>query len=130
MAQTREHLELPVEGMSCASCAGRIERRLNSLDGVHATVNFATERAAVDFDPGRAEPRLIVRTIEETGYRARLPGADTVPPPPATDRRTGVRLIVSALLSLPVLLQPIDFVQLWQARRAQQPQAAAPVATV
>jgi len=54
MAQTREHLELPVEGMSCASCAGRIERRLNGLDGLHATVNFATERAAVDFDPGRA----------------------------------------------------------------------------
>src|SRR5690349_20147705 len=71
MAQTRAHLELPVEGMSCASCAGRIERRLNGLDGVHATVNFATERAAVDFDPGRAEPRLILRTIEETGYRAR-----------------------------------------------------------
>ena len=104
MAGTREHLELPVEGMSCASCAGRIERRLNGLDGVHATVNFATERAAVDFDPGRAEPRLILRAIEETGYRARLPGADTVPPPAATDRSVGVRLAVSATLSLPVLL--------------------------
>ena len=90
--------------MSCASCAGRIERRLNGLDGVHATVNYATERATVDFDPGRAEPRLILRTIEETGYRAQLPGADTVPPPPATDRRIGVRLAVSASLSLPVLL--------------------------
>src|SRR6478752_2568206 len=104
MAQTREHLELPVEGMSCASCAGRIERRLNGLDGVQATVNFATERAAVDFDPGRAEPRLILRTIEETGYRARLPGADTVPPPPAAGRSVDVRLAVSASLSLPVLL--------------------------
>ena len=104
MAATREHLELPVEGMSCASCAGRIERRLNGLDGVHATVNYATERATVDFDPGRAEPRLIQRTIEETGYRAQLPGADTVPPPPATDRRIRVRLAVSASLSLPVLL--------------------------
>jgi len=104
MAATREHLELPVEGMSCASCAGRIERRLNGLDGVQATVNYATERATVDFDPGRAEPRLILRTIEETGYRARLPGADTVPPPPATDRSVGVRLSVSAALSLPVLL--------------------------
>jgi Cu+-exporting ATPase len=104
MAATREHLELPVEGMSCASCAGRIERRLNGLDGVHATVNYATERATVDFDPGRAEPRLILRTIEETGYRARLPGADTVTPPPATDRRIRVKLAVSASLSLPVLL--------------------------
>src|SRR6476660_7104266 len=99
MAQTREHLELPVEGMSCASCAGRIERRLNGLDGVQATVNFATERAAVDFDPGRAEPRLILRTIEETGYRARLPGADTVPPPPADGRRVEVLLAVSAAMS-------------------------------
>jgi P-type Cu+ transporter len=104
MAATHEHLELPVEGMSCASCAGRIERRLNGLDGVHATVNYATERATVDFDPGRAEPRLILRTIEETGYRAQLPGADTVPPPVASDRRTGMRLAVSASLSLPVLL--------------------------
>jgi Cu+-exporting ATPase len=104
MAATRKHLELPVEGMSCASCAGRIERRLNGLDGVHATVNYATERATVDFDPGRAEPRLILRTIEETGYRAQLPGADSVPPPLATDRRIGVRLAVSASLSLPVLL--------------------------
>jgi P-type Cu+ transporter len=104
MPATREHLELPVEGMSCASCAGRIERRLNGLDGVHATVNFATERAAVDFDPGRAGPRLILRTIEETGYRAQLPGADMTPLPPASDRRVGVRLAVSAGLSLPVLL--------------------------
>jgi P-type Cu+ transporter len=104
MAQTREHLELPVEGMSCASCAGRIERRLNGLDGVHATVNYATERATVDFDPGRAEPPLILRTIEETGYRAQLPGADTAAPPLATDRRSRVRLAVSASLSLPVLL--------------------------
>src|SRR3954469_24011349 len=104
MAPNSEHIELPVEGMSCASCAGRIERRLNGLDGVHATVNFATERAAVDFDPGRAEPRLILHTIEETGYRARLPGADTASPPPASDRRVGVRLAVSAGLSVPVLL--------------------------
>src|SRR6476646_1559845 len=104
MRQTREHLELPVEGMSCASCAGRIERRLNGLNGVHATVNYATERATVDFDPGRAGPRLILRTIEETGYRAQLPGAVTAPPPSANDRQIGVRLAVSAALSLPVLL--------------------------
>src|SRR4051794_3050778 len=103
MAPNSEHLELPVEGMSCASCAGRIERRLNGLDGVHATVNFATERAAVDFDPGRAEPRLILHTIEETGYRARLPGADTASTR-ASDRRVGVRLAVSAGFSVPVLL--------------------------
>src|SRR3954467_13147204 len=104
MAATRQQLELPVEGMSCASCAGRIERRLNGLDGVRATVNYATERATIEFDPGRAQPRLILRTIEETGYRAQLPGADAAPPPLTADRRIGTRLAVSASLSLPVLL--------------------------
>ena len=44
-------LELPITGMTCASCANRIERRLNTLDGVTATVNYATEKATVDFDP-------------------------------------------------------------------------------
>ena len=43
-------LELPIEGMNCSSCAGRVEKRLNQLDGVEATVNFATERATVSFD--------------------------------------------------------------------------------
>jgi len=48
-----EHLELPVVGMTCASCANRVERKLNSLEGVQATVNYATERATVGFDPAR-----------------------------------------------------------------------------
>jgi P-type Cu+ transporter len=103
VAATREHLELPVEGMSCASCAGRIERRLNDLDGVNASVNYATERATVDFDPGLAAPRLIVQTIEDTGYHARLPSQPAAPRPQARDRRVA-RLGVSAALSLPVLL--------------------------
>ena len=47
------HVDLTLTGMTCASCAARIEKRLNRLDGVSATVNFATEKAAVDFDPGR-----------------------------------------------------------------------------
>ena len=46
-----DHLELPITGMTCASCANRIERRLNKLDGVAATVNYATEKARVEFDP-------------------------------------------------------------------------------
>ena len=50
-------IDLPVEGMSCASCASRIERKLNRLDGVHATVNYATERATVEFDPALAGER-------------------------------------------------------------------------
>ena len=52
MTAMPDHVELPITGMTCASCANRIERRLNKLEGVTATVNYATEKAAVDFDPG------------------------------------------------------------------------------
>jgi P-type Cu+ transporter len=96
-------MELPVEGMSCASCAGRIERRLNDLDGVTASVNYATEQATVDFDPRLAGPKLIVQTIEDTGYHARLPSQPAASTPPTDDRRL-TRLVVSASLSVPVLL--------------------------
>jgi Cu+-exporting ATPase len=47
MATAIEHVELPITGMTCASCANRIERKLNKLDGVQASVNYATEKAAV-----------------------------------------------------------------------------------
>ena len=50
----REHVELPITGMTCASCANRIERKLNKLEGVSATVNYATEKATVDYDPDLA----------------------------------------------------------------------------
>ena len=49
-------IELPITGMTCASCANRIERKLNKLDGVHASVNYATEKATVDYDPAAVEP--------------------------------------------------------------------------
>ncbi|HSK49650.1 MAG TPA: heavy metal-associated domain-containing protein, partial [Solirubrobacterales bacterium] len=52
-AAEAERIELPIEGMTCSSCAGRVEKSLNGLDGVEATVNFATERATVEFDPAR-----------------------------------------------------------------------------
>ena len=57
--------------MSCASCAAGIERALNRLDGVEATVNFATERAAVAFDPERASVDELVGAVESIGYGAR-----------------------------------------------------------
>ncbi len=56
-----ERLELPVEGMTCASCANRIERRLNKLDGVTATVNYATEKAAVEFEAGALQISSVLR---------------------------------------------------------------------
>jgi Cu+-exporting ATPase len=100
-----EHLELPITGMTCASCANRVERKLNKLDGVSASVNYATERATVDFDPGAVAPEQLVAAVEAAGYEAALPSAEPAQEPaddPAAALRQ--RLIVSALLTLPVLL--------------------------
>ncbi|MBX5448124.1 MAG: copper-translocating P-type ATPase, partial [Acidothermus cellulolyticus] len=66
-------IELAISGMTCASCAARIEKKLNRLDGVRASVNFATEKAQVTFDPARVTPADLVATVEAAGYRARLP---------------------------------------------------------
>ena len=99
-----EHLDLPIEGMTCASCANRIERRLNKLDGVSASVNYATERATVEYDPGAVAPEQLVAAVESVGYHAALPEAparEDEADPTAPLRR---RLVVSALLTLPVLL--------------------------
>ncbi len=65
-------LELPVGGMTCSSCAARVEKKLNRMDGVTATVNYATESAHVSF-PMDLDPAELVATIERTGYTARLP---------------------------------------------------------
>jgi Cu+-exporting ATPase len=107
-AGASEHLELPIEGMTCASCARRIEKRLNKVDGVAASVNYATERASVDFDPALIDVDGLAAVVAETGYQAVVPApAGTAaepegdePDPTASLRR---RLIVSAALSLPVL---------------------------
>ncbi|MGI9021293.1 MAG: heavy metal translocating P-type ATPase [Solirubrobacterales bacterium] len=107
MSATSEKLDLPIEGMTCSSCANRIERRLNRLEGVDATVNFATERAFVEFDPAQIVPERLVEAVEEAGYTARLPApagdeAAVREDDPAADLRR--RLVASALLSLPILL--------------------------
>jgi P-type Cu+ transporter len=62
-------LDLPLEGMTCAACAARIEKSLNRLPGVTAAVNFASERASVNFDPARASPSALVAAVEKAGYR-------------------------------------------------------------
>ena len=69
-----EHVDVAIEGMTCAACAARIERALNGLAGVAATVNYVTERASVDFDPAATEPGALVTAVEHLGYRA-APGA-------------------------------------------------------
>ncbi|MFT4010698.1 MAG: heavy metal translocating P-type ATPase [Nocardioidaceae bacterium] len=108
-------VELLLTGMTCASCANRIERKLNKLDGVTATVNYATEKAKVSYTDG-VTPADLVAAVESAGYGARLPE-----PPAAVadqaesalseaddalrtlDNRLGNRLIVSAILSVPVI---------------------------
>jgi Cu+-exporting ATPase len=65
-------VELEIGGMTCASCAARIEKKLNRMDGVSATVNYATEKAKVAYDDGVAVGDLIA-TVEATGYTAALP---------------------------------------------------------
>ena len=100
MAETLEQVDLPIEGMTCAACATRIERRLNRIDGVAATVNYATETATVAYDPGRTAQRELVEAVEAIGYHATPPG--DVPAP--QDDRLGLRLAVAIALSIPVVL--------------------------
>jgi Cu+-exporting ATPase len=108
-------VELSIGGMTCASCAARIEKKLNRLDGVAATVNYATEKARVVYPPS-VTPDQLVSVVQATGYTATLP-----PPPAAEGTQTGPdsgdteaaadetsalrqRLLVSAALTVPVLL--------------------------
>ena len=102
LSMAAEHLELPITGMTCASCANRIERRLNELDGVTATVNYATEKATVDFDAAAVAPDALVAAVEAAGYQAVLPTDEPADEPEADEtaplRR---RLLISALLSAP-----------------------------
>jgi Cu+-exporting ATPase len=119
-------VELPITGMTCASCAARIERRLNKMDGVEATVNYATESASVSYESGAVTPEDLVATVEATGYGAALPA----PPEQAAleeaaselevsgravsgravsgrddqVRALRIRLIGAAALSLPIML--------------------------
>ncbi|HET9655212.1 MAG TPA: heavy metal-associated domain-containing protein, partial [Kineosporiaceae bacterium] len=73
-------LDLAVGGMTCSSCAARIEKKLNRMPGVQASVNYATESAHVTF-PAELDPAELVATVERTGYTARLPAPRPAPGP-------------------------------------------------
>ncbi|RSN43143.1 heavy metal translocating P-type ATPase [Amycolatopsis sp. WAC 04197] len=106
---TTAEVELAITGMTCASCAMRIEKKLNKLDGVTATVNYATEKAKVTYS-GDIEPQRLIEQVEAAGYAAALPA------PPKQEQPDGPaeeadpiaplrqRLIGSAVLSVPVIL--------------------------
>jgi P-type Cu+ transporter len=105
-------VELAIGGMTCASCAARVEKKLNRMDGVVATVNYATERARVTFADG-VTPDDLVAAVARTGYTAGLPRQDA----PSTDDPTDdtaeqpdpavaslrQRMLVTAALTVPVL---------------------------
>src|SRR4051812_5240362 len=97
-------LELPIIGMTCASCANRIERRLNKLEGVTASVNYATEKARVEFDPGTVAPQEIVAAVEAAGYQAALAAPEEPAAEPDETAPLRRRLLLAALLSVPALL--------------------------
>lgn len=116
-AAARILLDVPILGMTCTACANRVEKQLNRLDGVSATVNFATERATIEYDPGVLGTNDLVAQIEAAGYGAVVPNprdgisdtADTVES--HLERATAAaladlrqRLTVSAALTIPVLI--------------------------
>ncbi|MDQ3678461.1 MAG: heavy metal translocating P-type ATPase, partial [Actinomycetota bacterium] len=117
VAEPSERLELAITGMTCASCAARIEKRLNKLDGVHASVNYATERASVDYQPHALTAADLVEAVERAGYHALVPhdapAADTAtrsdaPASPRPQRHDHVdelrrRLIFAAIASIPLV---------------------------
>ncbi|KAA0918516.1 cation-translocating P-type ATPase [Dietzia sp. ANT_WB102] len=132
-------VELQIEGMTCASCANRIERKLNKLDDVTAEVNYATEKARVRIPEG-LQPQLLLDTVEQAGYHARLPRPrNTAPRTAAADGATAAtgnagnatddtaapdrvdelrqRVVISAILSIPVIamamIPPLQFTN-WQ----------------
>jgi Cu+-exporting ATPase len=100
------HLDLPITGMTCAGCAGKVERRLNSLPGVHAEVNLALERAAIDFDPAVTMPAALVGAIESIGYHATLDVGAEAAEIARDQALAGLRrrMIGTAVLTAPVLL--------------------------
>ncbi|MGD1172522.1 heavy metal translocating P-type ATPase [Mycobacterium seoulense] len=100
------HIELNIAGMTCASCAARIEKKLNRLDGVAATVNYATEKAALTV-PSGYDPQLLITAVEQAGYSAALPRRrEARAPGTAADPELGAlraRLITAAVLAGPVI---------------------------
>ncbi|GAY13269.1 cation-translocating P-type ATPase [Pseudonocardia sp. N23] len=112
VAPAAQRIELAIGGMTCASCANRVERKLNKMDGVVATVNYATEKAHVEYPDG-VEPQALVATVEAAGYTATLPPPPPSPDAPADDSPADTvdptaelrhRLLVSTVLAVPVVV--------------------------
>jgi len=105
LTETEGRVELDITGMTCASCAARIEKKLNRIEGVVATVNYATEKAAVAYPP-EVSPTDLIAVVEATGYGATLPAPPeaSASPSPSSSPPLHRRLLVSGMLAAPVLL--------------------------
>lgn len=111
------HLDLGVSGMTCTSCSSRVQRKLNKVDGVTANVNFATETAAIEYDPATANPESLIEVVRGAGYNAFTMGddsSDAEDPENGSDPTAAARAqesrdllrrtLISAALSTPVML--------------------------
>jgi Cu+-exporting ATPase len=103
-------IELEIGGMTCAACAARVEKKLNRMDGVSATVNYATEKASVTVADATITTDDLIATVERTGYTARRPAAPVAQEVPHDPLRT--RLWVAVALSVPVIV--LAMVPAWQ----------------
>ncbi|MFI5510835.1 heavy metal translocating P-type ATPase [Mycobacterium sp. NPDC051804] len=104
-------VELSVDGMTCASCANRIEKKLNKIDGVTATVNFATEKARVEFGDDVTTEQLVA-TVAGAGYQAHLPTPDSVVAEDDPTAALRARLLICLALTVPVVA--LAMVPAWQ----------------
>ncbi|MFJ2739267.1 heavy metal translocating P-type ATPase [Streptomyces sp. NPDC087440] len=112
---TPTHVELAIGGMTCASCAARIEKKLNRMDGVEATVNYATEKAKIAYDGQNTEVADLIATVVKTGYTAEEPAPrEETPPDPDAPGASGEpddpaltslrqRLVTATVLAVPVI---------------------------
>lgn len=126
-ASNLTHIDLGVTGMTCTSCSSRVERKLNKIDGVTSTVNFATESAAVDFDPNKTTVDDLVKVIQGAGYDAfdkspqnlenapsnsenEVDATEAAREAEATDLLH--RTLISAVLGLPIMV--LSMIPAWQ----------------
>ncbi|MEU0793604.1 heavy metal translocating P-type ATPase [Amycolatopsis sp. NPDC005961] len=106
-AQSAASVELAIGGMTCASCAARVERKLNKVDGVTATVNYATEKAQVSY-PDNLTIGDLTAVVAAAGYSARLPEPEEPDETPTLRKR----LLLSAVLTVPLVV--LAMVPAWQ----------------
>ena len=119
-ASSAATIELNISGMTCASCAARVEKKLNKHDGVQAQVNYATEKATITGAANTLDADALIATVEKTGYGAELIPDTTTPGSQAPQDAMAEaeldslrrRLIVSAVLSVPVIA--LAMVPAWQ----------------